>query len=269
MGMTVAIVRAPAPGLPDACELTFIGRSTMSFRTLQRQHAAYRSALVDAGADMILLDAERALPDSVFVEDTAVVLDELAVLTRPGAASRQAEPDRIAASIARYRRASRIMAPGTLEGGDVLRIGRRLFVGLTTRTNREGVEQLAALARPHGYDVIAVPVTGSLHLKTACTALDAETMLINPSWLDAAAFDGFRLIATCDDEPFAANVLPVGNTLIANEAFPRTLERVHTHASLARQRVIPVDISEFGKAEAGLTCMSLVFTNFCDSSAYP
>jgi dimethylargininase len=260
MNMTAALVRSPASSLADACELTFIGRSAMSFETLRHQHAAYRSALVDAGADVVLLDAQHALPDSVFVEDTAVVLDELAILARPGAASRQAEPDCIAASIARFRDIARIVAPGTLEGGDVLVVGRRLFVGLSTRTNRQGVEQFAALVRPYGYEAIAVPVTGSLHLKTACTALDAKTVLINPDWLDVSAFVDLRIIATSGDEPFAANVLPVGDALIANAAFPRTLERVHAHARLTGQRVLPVDISEFGKAEAGLTCMSLVFS---------
>lgn len=267
MGTFTAIVKCPAPTLLERCELTFLERTAMSFDALQGQHRAYRDAIEHAGASLTVLDADPALPDSVFVEDTLVVLDELAVLTRPGAVSRQPEPDRIAASIARYRETARIAAPATLEGGDVLRIGRRLFVGLTTRTNREGFEQLAALVRPHGYEVTAVRVSGSLHLKTACTALDTDTVLINPNWLEVEAFADFRLIATSDDEPFAANILPVGNALIANAAFPRTLERMHTHASLAGQRLIPVDISEFGKAEAGLTCMSLVFPSFGESGA--
>ncbi|MEQ1512990.1 MAG: arginine deiminase family protein [Lysobacteraceae bacterium] len=267
MDTLTAIVKRPASTLADDCELTFLARTPISFDALEHQHLAYRNALDSAGAKLIALDADPTLPDSVFVEDTAVVLDELAVLARPGAVSRRPEPDRIAASIARFRCVSRIVAPGMLEGGDVLRIGRKLFVGLSNRSDRAGVEQLAALARPHGYEVIAIPVTGCLHLKTACTALDAETLLINPVWLDAPAFTGFRLIATCGDEPFAANVLPVGNALIVNPAFPRTLERVHAHASLTGQRIIPVDISEFGKAEAGLTCMSLVFSNLGDGSA--
>lgn len=238
----------------------------MSFARLEHQHAAYRDALAAAGADVVVLDAIDALPDSVFVEDAAVVLDELAVLTRPGAVSRQAEIDRIESAIA-CRRAivERIRAPGTLEGGDVLRIGRRLFVGLTTRTNREGIAQLATIVLPHGYAVVAVPVVGSLHLKTACTALDAQTLLLNPAWLvngiDAAPFAGFQTIAVDADEPFAANVLPLGANLIANAAFPRTLERVSAHAQRAGLNVVPVDISEFGKAEAGLTCMSLVFAD--------
>ena len=260
----IAVVRRPAPALAERCELTFLERTAMSFARLERQHAAYRDALTAAGAEVVVLDAIDTLPDSVFVEDAAVVLDELAVLTRPGAVSRQPEIDRIEAAVAQHRAiVERIRAPGTLEGGDVLRIGRRLFVGLTTRTNREGLAQLAAIVQPHGYAVVAVPVVGSLHLKTACTALDAQTLLLNPAWLvdgiDAAPFAGFETIAVHADEPFAANVLPLGACLIANAAFPRTLERVSAHAQRTGLRILPVDISEFGKAEAGLTCMSLVF----------
>jgi dimethylargininase len=263
MDRPIAIVKRPASTLADRCELTFLQRSAISFDALERQHRAYREALQNAGADVVVLDADPALPDSVFVEDTAVVLDEIAVMAHPGAASRQAEPDRIEAEIARHRSIVRIAAPGTLEGGDVLRIGRTLYVGLSTRSNREGVEQLATQVRPHGYHVVPVQVSGSLHLKTACTALDACTVLLNPAWLDVAAFADFRTLAVHADEPFAANVLPVGKTLIANAAFPRTLECIESHARSAGRAVVAVDIPEFAKAEAGLTCMSLIFSGGC------
>ncbi len=259
MGKIVAITRAPALSLSTACELTFIGRSRMSFDTLQRQHATYCAALADAGAEVVLLEAEHTLPDSVFVEDALVVLDELAVTTRPGAASRRPEPALIEESIAHFRTIARIVAPATLEGADVLRIGRRLFVGISTRTDQAGIAQLADIVRPHGYEVVPVHVSGSLHLKTACTALDAETLLLNPAWIDTAAFAGFDTIAVAADEPFAANVLPIGSNVIANLAFPRTLERILAHTGRHGLRTIAVDISEFGKAEGGLTCMSLVF----------
>jgi dimethylargininase len=262
--MPVAIVRRPAHSLAQSCELTFLERKPITFDALERQHAAYREALAAAGARVIVLDTIDALPDSVFVEDTAVVLDECAILSRPGAVSRQPEPERIAAALAPFRRCDGILAPGTLEGGDVLRIGRTLYVGLTTRTNRAGIEQLAACLAPYDYRVVPVQVHGSLHLKTACTALDDETVLMNPAWLHRSAFAGFRVIEVCADEPFAANVLRIDDgasppCLIANAAYPRTLERVLAHAALRDVRTLAVDISEFGKAEAGLTCMSLVF----------
>jgi dimethylargininase len=257
--MFTAIVRRPAASLATACELTFLDRATIEVDALQRQHAAYRAALAEAGADVVVLDAIEFLPDSVFVEDTAVVLDEIAILTRPGTASRQPEPDAIADAVRVHRRdIARIVAPGTLEGGDVLRIGSTLHVGLTTRTNRAGIEQLATLVKPHGYAVVAVATPGSLHLKTACTALDDETLLLNPAWLDFGSFQGVRVLTVDADEPFAANVLPVGDARIVNAAFPRTRARVEAHCAAAGLRAIAVDIGEFGKAEAGLTCMSLV-----------
>jgi len=260
MHRQIALVRRPAASLTDACELTFIERSAMSIARLEAQHAAYRDALFAAGAEVVTLEAIDTLPDSVFVEDSAVVLDEVAVLTRPGAISRQPEPDAIAETLARYRRRiERIRAPGTLEGGDVLRIGRTLFVGLTTRSNREGIAQLAAIVGADGYDVIAVETPGSLHLKTACTALDANTVLLNPAWLDPTPFAGFDRIEIDPSEPFAANVLSIGDVRIVNAAYPRTRARVERFCADSGLRAIAVDISEFGKAEAGLTCMSLVF----------
>ncbi len=268
MSERIAIVRRPAPTLADRCELTFLERTPIDFETLDRQHAAYRDALATAGARVIVLDAIASAPDSVFVEDTAVVLDEVAILARPGVASRKHEPALIEAALAaKRRRIERIEAPGTLDGGDVLVVGERMFVGLSGRTNQAGLESLAKIALRYGYRVTPVRVHGSLHLKTACTALDATTILLNPAWVDAAAFADFERIEVNAEEPFAANILPVGSVLIANAAFPRTLERVHAHARISGQRVVPVDMSEFGKAEAGLTCMSLVFSNSGDSNA--
>lgn len=259
MDTRIAIVRRPARSLAQSCELTHLEREPISFDALERQHRAYRDALASAGARVIALDAIEALPDSVFVEDAAVVLDERAILTRPGAMSRRAEPAHIASTLAPFRHCDTLVAPGTLEGGDVLRIGRTLYVGLSTRTDATGIEQLAAFLQPYGYRVASVQIHGSLHLKTACTALDAETLLLNPAWVDVDTFDGFSKIEVADDEPFAANVLPVGDARLVNAAFPRTRERVEAFCARAGLRAIAVDISEFGKAEAGLTCMSLVF----------
>ncbi len=266
MDTRIAIVRRPARSLAQSCELTYLERAPIAFDRLERQHAAYRDALAAAGARVIVLEAIDALPDSVFVEDAAVVLDERAILTRPGAMSRRPEPAHIASTLAPFRHCDTIVAPGALEGGDVLRIGRTLYVGLSTRTDAAGIEQLAALLRPHDYRVVPVQVYGSLHLKTACTALDADTLLLNPAWVDADTFDGFSKIEVAEDEPFAANVLPVGDARLVNAAFPRTRERVEAFCARAGLRAIAVDISEFGKAEAGLTCMSLVFDPSSDGA---
>jgi len=254
--MLTAIVRTPASSLIDACELTFIERTTMNMSVLEAQHLAYRRALEQAGAQVSTLEAVSELPDSVFVEDTAVVLDEIAVLTRPGSDSRLAEPAHLEPVLAQHRQLERIQAPGTLEGGDVLRVNRTLFVGRSVRTNKEGVAQLERFVQPFGYTVVPVNVPGSLHLKTACTCLDASTLLFNPNWVDVAPFRGFKQIPVASGEPFAANVLPVGSSLLVNAAYPKTLELIRQYSSVS---VISVDISEFGKAEAGLTCMSLIF----------
>jgi dimethylargininase len=253
-----AIVKTPARSLVDACELTFLDRVPIDFERALAQHAEYCKTLARADAQVITLAASSDFADSVFVEDTAVILDELAIITRPGALSRRAEPAYVEPALARYRRVERLHAPGTLEGGDVLRVGRTLFVGTSTRTNGEGIRQLELIARPLGYTVIPVVVLGSLHLKTACTALDAATILLNPDWIDIAPFTALRCIPVAADEPFGANVLPMGSRLIANAAFPRTLERIATHCEASGVQLIPVDISEFGKAEAGLTCLSLL-----------
>ncbi len=258
--MLTAIVKTPAPSVVDACELTFLERAPMDFERVLAQHAAYRQALERAGAQIAMLDASPYLSDSVFVEDTAVVLDELAILARPGAPSRQPEPAYVEPTLASCRRLERIQPPGTLEGGDVLRVGRTLYVGASTRTNAAGIGQLQQIAQPLGYTVIPVRVSGSLHLKTACTALDEETILLNSGWLDPEPFAGFERIAVAADEPFGANVLPVASNLIANVAFPRTFDLIAQHCASRGIHLIPVNISEFGKAEAGLTCLSLLVT---------
>jgi dimethylargininase len=256
--MLAAIVKTPAPTLVDACELTFLDRAPIDFELALTQHAGYRNALERAGAYVHTLDASPDLPDSAFVEDTAIILDELAIITHPGAPSRQSEPGYVEPALARCRRLERIQAPGTLDGGDALRIGRALFVGVSTRTNAEGIRQLEQFARPLGYTVTPVSVLGSLHLKTACTALDATTILLNPSWIDPAPFKDFKRIPVAADEPFGANVLPIAGKLFVNQAFPRTFELIARHCQSTGVQFIPLDISEFGKAEAGLTCLSLL-----------
>jgi dimethylargininase len=255
-----ALVRRPAPSLATSCELTWLSRSPIHFTRIEAQHAAYCVALRRMGLDVLVLDALPECPDSVFVEDVALVLDELVVMTRPGATSRRAEPRALEPALARLRpRLLRIEAPGTLDGGDVLRIGRRCFVGRSERSNPAGIAQLHDALEALGYEVNDVAVRGSLHLKTACTALDDATLLVNPAWVDTAAFAGMACIEVDPDEPFAANILRVGRQLLVNAAFPATLHRVQRHAGPAGISLSTVDISEFGKAEAGLTCLSIVF----------
>jgi dimethylargininase len=251
---TTAIVRGVSPALAR-CELTYREREPIDLGRAEAQHAAYVGVLRERlGLAVVEIPPDAALPDSCFVEDAAIVLDEAALLTMPGATSRRGELPAVAGALARFRRLERTELPATLEGGDVLCIGRTLLVGRSPRTNAAGVARLRAFAEPLGYEVVPVAVTGCLHLKSAVTALDEGRVLANPAWIDPQPLAGFHRIDVASDEPGAANVLRVDETIVAHPGFPRTLERL---AALGYEPRL-VDVSEFLKAEAALTCKSLL-----------
>jgi len=252
--MLTAITRAVSPAIVN-CELSFIPRQPIDLEIARAQHRAYERLLEKLGAKIISLPAEPNLPDSMFVEDPAIVLDELAVIFPLGTESRRPEAVTLAAALSKFRKLEYVTLPGTLEGGDILRIGRKLFVGLTKRSNAEGIRQLAAILAPHDYDVIAVPVTGCLHLKSAVTLLGRDTLLANRSWFDPRPFSDYKCIDVDSAEPHAANALALANAIIFPASFPRTRARIES----AGLPVTPLDISELQKAESGLTCSSLIF----------
>ena len=252
--MLTAITRAVSPAIVH-CELSFIDRKPIDLATAQEQHHAYEKLLGKLGARVISLPAETDLPDSMFVEDPAIVLDELAVILPLGTATRRREAPSLAEALAKFRKLEYVSLPGTLVGGDVLRIGRKIFVGLTKRSNAEGIRQLAAILAPYNYEVIAVPVTGCLHLKSAVTHLGRNTLLANRAWFDTTPLAGHEWIDVDPAEPHAANALELSGTVIFPASFPRT--RVHIEAR--GFHVTPLDISELQKAESGLTCSSLLF----------
>jgi dimethylargininase len=254
--MLTAITRAVSPAIVD-CELTFLERRPIDLERARAQHRAYEELLEQLGANVISLPAEPALPDSMFVEDPALVLDELAVILPLGTESRRPESASLALALTKFRTLAQITPPGSMEGGDVLRIGRTLYVGQSTRTNAEAIRQLAALLAPHNYKVVPVPVTGCLHLKSAVTHLGRNVLLANRSWFDGAPFAsaGCFWLDVSPDEPHAANALAIGETVIFPASFPHTRARIES----AGFRVTSLDISELQKAEAGLTCSSLIF----------
>jgi dimethylargininase len=252
--MLTAITRAVSPALAN-CELSFIERQPIHLEKARQQHRAYEKLLEELGARVISLPAEPSLPDSLFVEDPAVVLDELAVIMPLGTASRRPEAVSLAQALAKFRKLEHVNLPGLMEGGDILRVGRKLFAALSTRTNAEGIRQLQAILKPHGYEVIAVPVTGCLHLKSAVTHLGNETLLANRAWIDPAPLAGYPWIDVAPEEPHAANALAVSGKVIFPTSFPRTRARLEARGF----QVEPLDISELQKAEAGLTCSSLLF----------
>lgn len=252
--MLTAITRKVSASLNN-CELSFRARTPIDVAQAAAQHQAYQDALRQLGARVITLPAEPRLPDAVFVEDAAVVLDEIAVIARAGAASRQAETASVAAALAAHRPLVFIKAPATLEGGDVLRVGRTLYVGLTARTNAGGIEQLRQLTAPYGYRVVTIAVPGCLHLKTGCVYLGAQTLLVNRRWVEVAPFSEFTLLDVPADEPWAANALRVGATLLLPRGLPGAQRLLEDNGCDVRT----LDISELQKAEAGLTCLSLLF----------
>lgn len=244
------------PSSFGACELEYQQRQPIDVEEAAEQHRCYQQFLREAGARVIVLPADPRFPDSVFVEDPAVVLDEIAIMTRMGALSRRGEGQAIAEALAQFRKVTRITEPATVEGGDVMRVGKTLFVGHSRRTNNQGIEQIAAIAMPFGYRVVAVQVAQCLHLKSACSPLDDSTILANRAWLPENPFAGFQMIEVPPEEPAAANVLRIGDTVLNAASFPRTAEMLHRLGFNVRT----IDISELQKAESALTCSSLVFS---------
>ena len=283
--MLAAITREVSRSL-EACELTHLPRVGINLPLARLQHQRYRDALESLGCRIISVPAADDLPDGVFVEDVAIVFDELAIVTRPGAESRRAETASVADTLRAFRTVAQVEAPGTLDGGDVLRLGRRVYVGASRRSNQSGIAQLAALVEPHGYAVRSVPVSGCLHLKSAVTEVAPGMILVNPAWVDPALFGEVGALAIDPSEPCAANALlvrtaagskpagdagkdrggeaaariargfgPTAGVAIYPSSFPRTRRMLEA-------RGIPleiVDVSELQKAEGAVTCCSLVF----------
>jgi dimethylargininase len=250
----IAVTRPVSASLAR-CELTHLAREPIDVARATSQHAGYERLLVSLGAALVRVDAAHDLPDAVFVEDTAIVLDDLAVLTRPGAASREAETPAVASVLATYRPLRAMTAPATLDGGDVLRAGRTLFVGRSGRTSEAGIAQLRGFVEPHGYRVVPVAFTGCLHLKSAVTAIAEDLLLMNPAWVEKDAFPGLDAVFVDEREPHAANALPIGETVVFPAQFPRTAERVAARGL----RISPIDATELAKAEGAVTCCSLIF----------
>jgi len=253
--MLMALTREISAAFP-ACELTHLPRVPIDLDRARTQHAAYEWALVEAGCTVRRLDSGPDMPDAVFVEDIALVLDEGAVICRPGAESRRAETPLVVEALARHGHPVRhVQDPGTIDGGDVLVIGRQVFVGSSARTNPAGIDQLASILSPAGYTVRAVPVHGCLHLKSAVTAVAPDTLLINREWVPAEAFAGLSLLDIDPQEPYAANALAIGRVVLYPTSFPRTRERLERRGL----HVQPVDVGELQKAEGAVTCCSLIF----------
>jgi dimethylargininase len=252
----IAFTRA-VPSSIVRCELTHVGREAIDVELARAQHEQYENALRSAGVDVRRLPPRDDCPDSVFVEDTAVVFGEVAIMTRPGAPSRCAEVESVREALEAHRTLASVAAPATVDGGDVLVLDREVLVGLTPRTTISGMQQLRALLAPFGYEVRGIPIRGCLHLKSAVTRAGPKTLVLNPSWVDPGLMPGWDVVPVDQREPFAGNVLWLGATTIVSDAFERT------NAALSRatdSTLVPVPASELAKAEGGVTCCSLILS---------
>jgi dimethylargininase len=254
--MLTALTRPVSTSI-TRCALSFMERDLIDLDLARRQHEAYEDCLRSLGVRVQAVPAEDEMPDAVFVEDTVVVVDELAVMTYPTLPSRQCERRTVAEALKPFRPLEWIEGDGRLEGGDVLRVGRTLYAGLSRRTNAQGIAQLRQFLAPHGYEVVSVPVPGCLHLKTGAVALDGHTLLANPAWVDIMPFADWEILHVPEEEAFAANVLVIGQSILMPTGFPRTEAMLRARG----YRICPVPMTELQKAEAGVTCCSVIFTS--------
>lgn len=250
----VAITREVSPNVGD-CELIHVSREEIDAALAIAQHRQYERLLVELGCRLFTLPGDPDLPDCVFIEDIAVVLDEVAIITRPGAASRRPEIPVVRAALEPFRPLVEIEEPGLLDGGDVLTVGRTLFVGLSTRTNQAAIDQLVRLLGPHDYRVRPVEFQSCLHLKSAVTLVADQTLLIQPGWVSPENFVDFDLIPVDPSEPRGGNAVRIGDTVLYASGYARTRERMEASGLTVRT----VDQSELEKAEGGITCCSLIF----------
>ena len=247
----IAITK-PVPPSIDRCELTHLEREPIDVDRARTQHHAYERLLERLGCKVEQLPMEADNPDSVFVEDTAIVLPEIAIITRPGAKSRRHETASVAALLRKYRSLAEITEPATIDGGDVLVIGKKIFVGISSRTDRDAVHQLRNIVAAFGYGIEPVTVDGCLHLKSAVTQCGERAVLLNRDWVDPACFTKFDVIDVV--EPNAANVLLIDDHVVVASAFPRTCQRL---VDLGLD-VETIDAGELAKAEGALTCCSVL-----------
>ena len=251
----IALTRQVSPQIGH-CELTHLQRQPINYPLACEQHRAYEQSIQALGHQVISLPPESDFPDSVFVEDTALILDEFAVMLRPGAESRLGEVPSIARALHPYRHLYYLQDPATIDGGDILLVGQHVYIGLSSRSNREAVRQISEILEPRGYKVTSVEVHGCLHLKSAVTLVAADTLLLNPAWVDMRIFADYSIIEIDPQEPHAANALMVGESVI----YPAGLQVTAGRMRRLGLEVIELDVSELMKAEGAVTCCSLLIS---------
>jgi dimethylargininase len=246
----IAITRKPGKNFSQGITVSNLGKA--DFEKVLVQHAAYCEALIQCGLEVITLEADERYPDGCFVEDTAVVTPEVAVITRPGAESRRGEEHEIRKVLEKYRKTEQIRAPGTLDGGDILRADRHFYIGLSQRTNREGAAQLAEILSAYGYTSSTIGVEAGLHLKSGIAYLGSGRFIGVEEFSFIAGPSNFILLSP--EESYAANCLRINDYLIIPKGFPDSEKRLRA----LNYNIIELDTSEFRKMDGGLTCLSLL-----------
>jgi len=249
-----AVTRKPCKNFARGLT-TAVSSEPADYGLMVKQHAAYLEALTAAGLEAIVLDALPDFPDAHFVEDTAVVTPDVAVITNPGAAARRGEEESIAPILAQFRKIERIQPPGTVDGGDVLQVGNHFFIGLSERTNKQGAEQLGRILQSHGNTWTVVAVGAGLHFKSSVNYVGRNTLLVTNAFAHNEQLRGYDQIVTESDEGYAANSLLVNEHLLMPAGFPHTRRQLEPLGF----KIIELEISEVRKMDGGLTCMSIRF----------
>lgn len=250
---TRAICRTP--GADFARGITTAGLGKPDFETMLVQHRAYVEALRSLGLEVEVLESLSGFPDAHFVEDVAIVTPEVAIVARPGAPARRGEAAAMSPALERHRPIARIVAPGTIDGGDVLIVERHVLVGLSARTNEHGAAQLSRILEPFGYRTTPVQVAAGLHFKSSVNSLGGNVLLVTAGFAGRDELAAYRKIVVTSEESYAANSLWVNGTVLHPRGFPKTRAQLDA----LKLPVLELDTSEARKMDGGLTCLSLRF----------
>lgn len=251
---TKAIVRKPCPEMIEGLSSASLGRP--DFDMALEQHIQYVEALRRCGLEVLELDADSQFPDSVFVEDVALCTPGCAIVTNPGAPSRNGEKIKMKAILQEfYKQVESIEPPGSLDAGDVMMVGNHYFIGLSQRTNIQGAEQLIEILERYDMTGSSVPLKEMLHLKSGLSYLEQNQLLISGEFINNPVFADFQKIEVIPEESYAANSLWVNSTVLVPAGYPNTRDKIEQ----AGYSTLTLDVSEFRKLDGGLSCLSLRF----------
>ena len=248
-----ALVRRPGENFHRGITSSNLGKP--DYKKALQQHGSYCQALRKCGLKLIVLEADLRYPDGPFVEDTAIITEQCAIMTNLGATSRQGEEEKIKEILSEYRTIESIKPPGTVEGGDVLRVDNHFYIGLSQRTNQEGARQLSAMLSKYGFTSSNIPLKSVLHLKSGVNYIGHNNMVAINEFAQRDEFKKFNIIKVDEEESYVANCLLVIDFLLLPKGFPNTKEKIQALG----YKILEIEMSEFQKMDGGLTCLSLLW----------